>query len=66
MNQLNISEELFVKSLLNIQKGWKQRDKFNDVMDEFTDGWYISKIGEDWLNTAIRKDRFGFGTQIPT
>lgn len=65
MNQLNISEELFVKSLLNIQKGLKQRNKFNDVMDEFTDSWYISKIGEDWLNTAIELLREAVGDSDP-
>ena len=54
MKKLNISKEEFVNALNNIQKGIKQQKEFNDAMEKFSDGFFVSTIGNDFLNTAIK------------
>jgi hypothetical protein len=54
MKKLKISKEEFVNALNNIQKGLKEQKEFNDAMGKFSDGFFVSTIGNDFLNTAIR------------
>lgn len=68
---VTISKELFVNSLNKIQEGLDKRHEFDDLMEKFSDSYYVSTLGEEWLTVATEllcnavgdKDE-GHGTMI--
>lgn len=48
-----LSESEFVNYINLIEKGLQQRDKFDKAMTEFNTSFFVSNIGEDWLNGLI-------------
>ena len=48
-----LSESEFVNYINLIEKGLEQRDKFDKAMSEFNTSFFVSNIGEDWLNGLI-------------
>ena len=50
---VKISEELFVDTVEAIKKGLAERDEFDKAMTKFSDGFFISNIGNTWLDTLL-------------
>ena len=48
-----LTEFEFVYYINLIQNGLNQRDKFDRAMSEFNTSFFVSNIGEDWLNGLI-------------
>lgn len=48
-----LSESEFVNYINLIEKGLEQRNKFDKAMSEFNTSFFVSNIGEDWLNGLI-------------
>lgn len=48
-----LSEFEFVNYISLIQKGLEQRRKFDEAMSEFNTSFFVSNIGEDWLNGLV-------------
>jgi hypothetical protein len=48
-----LSEFEFVYYINKIQDGLEQRRKFDEAMSEFNTSFFVSNIGEDWLNGLI-------------
>lgn len=48
-----LSEFEFVNYISLIQKGLEQRRKFDEAMAEFNTSFFVSNIGEDWLNGLV-------------
>ena len=48
-----LSEFEFVYYINKIQDGLNQRRKFDRAMTEFNTSFFVSNIGEDWLNGFI-------------
>jgi hypothetical protein len=48
-----ISKECFLKTITGIKEGLEQRDKFDKTMSEFTSTWFVSELGESWLNSIL-------------
>ena len=48
-----LSEFEFVCYINRIQDGLEQRRKFDEAMSEFNTSFFVSNIGEDWLNGLI-------------
>ena len=51
---VNISKELFIETLLAIQKGLEQRNQIDKALSQFSDSFVITNIGDDWLNALIK------------
>lgn len=49
---VTISKKDFVKYLKQIQKGLKRREKFDDAMAEFNTSFFVSNLGDEWLDAA--------------
>ena len=49
---VTISKKDFVKYLKQIQKGLKKREKFDNAMAEFNTSFFVSNLGDEWLDTA--------------
>ena len=48
-----LSESEFVNYINLIEKGLEQRRKFDKAMTEFNTSFFVSNIGEDWLNGLV-------------
>ena len=48
-----LTEFEFVYYINKIQDGLNQRRKFDEAMTEFNTSFFVSNIGEDWLNGLI-------------
>ena len=48
-----LTEFEFVYYINLIQNGLNQRDKFDRAMSEFNTSFFVSNLGEDWLNGLI-------------
>ena len=48
-----LTEFEFVNYINLIEKGLEQRRKFDKAMTEFNTSFFVSNIGEDWLNASI-------------
>lgn len=48
-----LSEFEFVYYINKIQDGLRQRKNFDKAMSEFNTSFFVSNIGEDWLNALI-------------
>lgn len=48
-----LTEFEFVNYINLIEKGLEQRRKFDKAMTEFNTSFFVSNIGEDWLNGFI-------------
>lgn len=48
-----LTEFEFVNYINLIEKGLQQRHKFDKSMSEFNTSFFVSNIGEDWLNGLI-------------
>ena len=48
-----LSEFEFVYYINKIQDGLRQRKNFDKAMSEFNTSFFVSNIGEDWLNASI-------------
>lgn len=48
-----LTEFEFVNYINLIEKGLEQRRKFDKAMTEFNTSFFVSNIGEDWLNGLI-------------
>lgn len=48
-----LSEFEFVYYMNKIQDGLQQRKNFDKAMSEFNTSFFVSNIGEDWLNGLI-------------
>ena len=51
---VKISEELFVDTLEAIKKGLDERAEFDKAMTKFSDAFFISNIGNTWLEALTR------------
>jgi hypothetical protein len=51
---VKISEELFVSTIKAIKDGLTKRDEFDSMMSKFSESYFISNIGEVWLEAAIK------------
>lgn len=50
---VKISKELFVATLNAIKEGHDEQMEFDKAMSKFSDGYFISTIGNKWLNALI-------------
>jgi hypothetical protein len=48
-----LTEFEFVYYINKIQDGLNQRRKFDEAMTEFNTSFFVSNIGEDWLNVSL-------------
>lgn len=48
-----LSEFEFVYYINKIQDGLRQKRKFDEAMTEFNTSFFVSNIGEDWLNVSL-------------
>jgi hypothetical protein len=48
-----ISKELFVKTLNEIQKGRERIQKASDALKLIADGWPVITLGEEYLNASL-------------
>ena len=51
---VKISEELFVSTIKAIVTGLDEHCEFDKMMYKFSDGYFVSNIGNTWLNALIR------------
>lgn len=58
---VTISKELFVTSLNKIKEGLDKRHEFDDLMEKFSDSFFVSTLGEEWLTTATELLSFAVG-----
>ena len=59
--KVKISRELFVETLEAIKKGLEQRNQVDKAFSQFSDSYFISNIGNDWLDalTKLLEDTVG-------
>lgn len=59
--KVKISRELFVETLEAIKKGLEQRNQVDKAFSQFSDSYFISNIGNDWLDalTKLLEDAVG-------
>lgn len=50
---VKISEELFAATLNAIKAGHEEQLEFDKAMSKFSDGYFISTIGNKWLDALI-------------
>lgn len=49
---VKISKELFVATINAIKEGHEEQLEFDKAMSKFSDGYFISTIGNKWLEAA--------------
>lgn len=50
---VKISKELFVSTITAIKEGYDEQLDFDKAMSKFSDGYFISIIGNKWLEALI-------------
>jgi hypothetical protein len=51
---VKISKELFVSTIQAIVIGFEEHYEFNNMMSKFSDGHFVSNIGNTWVSALIK------------
>ena len=61
---VKISEELFVSTINAIKEGIEQRDEFEKALSKISDSYFITNIGDRWLDAAIKLLEDAVGDEV--
>ena len=62
--KVKITRELFVETLNAIKKGLEQRNQVDKTFSQFSDSYFISNIGNDWLDALTTLLEVSVGDEV--
>lgn len=61
---VKISKDLFVTTLNAVKEGHEERHEFDKTMSKFSDSFFISNLGNTWLNALLNLLEDAVGDEV--